>query len=65
MIDPTWFEPGTMRDAIAWLYVEGPSPFSCATIGELVSVGFTYVVSKATKPLPETHVRELFEDATT
>ena len=63
MIDPNWFEPGTIRDAVAWLYAEGPSPFSCATLGELASVAFTFFVSKATQPLPETHVKTLFEGA--
>ena len=43
MIDPHWFEPGTMHDIVAWLHAEGPSPFSCATLGELMSVGCTYV----------------------
>ena len=61
MIDPAWFAPGVLHTAASWLYAEGPSPFSCATIGELMSVACTYVVSKATQPLPESHVRVLFE----
>ena len=61
MIDPHWFEPGTMHDIVAWLHAEGPSPFSCATLGELMSVACTYVVSKLTQPLPESHVKALFE----
>ena len=61
LLDPAWFSPGPLRAVVAWLYVEGPSPFSCAAIGELVSVALTVVVSKATRPLPETHLRALFE----
>ena len=63
MLDPAWFEPGTMHDVVAWLYTEGPSPFSCAAMGEIMSIACTYVVSKSTQPLPESHVRVLFEGA--
>ena len=63
MIDPAWFAPGLLHTTAAWLHAEGPSPFSCATIGELMSVACTYAVSKATQPLPESHVRVLFEGA--
>ena len=61
LLDPAWFSPGLLHTGVAWLYAEGPSPFSCAALGELVSVVSTFVVSKATQPLPETHVRALFE----
>ena len=61
LLDPAWFGPGTTHDVVAWLHAEGPSPFSCATLGELMSVGCTYVVSKLTQPLPESHVKALFE----
>ena len=56
LLDPAWFSPGVLHTGVTWLYVEGPSPFSCAALGEFVSVGFTFVVSKATQPLPEPHV---------
>ena len=62
LLDPAWFSPGVLHAGVTWLYVEGPSPFSSAALGELVSVVFTVIVSKATRPLPETHVRALFED---
>ena len=61
LLDPAWFGPGTTHDVVAWLHAEGPSPFSCATLGELMSVACTYVVSKLTQPLPESHVKALFE----
>ena len=61
LLDPAWFSPGLLHTGVTWLYVEGPSPFSCAALGELVSVVCTFVVSKATRPLPESHVQALFE----
>lgn len=61
VIDPQWFGPGTMRDVAAWLYREAPNPWSCAAMGEFVSVGLTWAVSKLTQPLPEEHLRRLFD----
>lgn len=46
---------------VAWLYIQGTNPSSCSSIASLTSVAFTVVVSKATRPLPESHVRALFE----
>ena len=60
-LSPDWFGPGSLHDVVGWLYAEGPNPFSCAAIGEFVSIGLTFVVSKLTKPLPAAHVNELFE----
>ncbi|MEM6707098.1 MAG: sodium:pantothenate symporter, partial [Acidobacteriota bacterium] len=48
---------GTLR----WLVAEAPNPYSCAAIGELVSVGATWAVSKLTQPLDERHVASLFD----
>ena len=62
-LDPAWFGTGVIHEAVAWLYAEGPNPFSCAAIGEAVSVAVTYTVSKATQPLPEAHVKEVFGQA--
>ena len=63
LLDPAWFGTGTLHDVVAWLHAEGPNPFSCAAMGEAVSVIFTYAVSKATQPLPERHVEEMFGSA--
>jgi len=60
MLDPSWFGRGTLQDLVAWLSAEGPNPFSCAALGELVSVAVTLAVSKFTQPLPEAHIEELF-----
>ena len=63
LLDPAWFGSGVAYDVVAWLHAEGPNPFSCAAIGEAVSVAFTYGVSKATRPLPQEHVEEIFGSA--
>jgi len=63
--DPAWFAPGVLHDAIAWLYNEGPNPYSCAAMGEFVSVAATFVVSKLTQPLPVDHIEGLFGSETT
>ena len=63
LLDPNWFPAGAVHDVIAWLHGEGPNPFSCAAIGEAISVAITFGVSKATQPLPEAHVDEVFGKA--
>ena len=60
LLDPAWFAAGTLRDVVAWLHAEGPNPFSCAAMGEFVSVGLTYAVSKATQPLSEERLEQVF-----
>jgi SSS family transporter len=49
-----------LRGAIAWLGAQSTNPFACATIGEAVSVAATIVVSLATRPMPEAHLRRIF-----
>ena len=49
-----------LSGVIRWLATESPNPFSCAAIGELVSVGVTWSVSKLTQPLPEQYVESMF-----
>ena len=58
ILDPAWFGNNVV---MTWLYNEGPNPFSCAAMGEAVSVTATYVVSKRTQLLPQGHVDDLFE----
>ena len=60
MIDPEWFAPGVLHDAATWLVIESPNPWSCAAMGELVSVAVTVIVSKLTQPLPDKHIERLF-----
>ena len=51
-----------LAGVLRWLAAEAPNPYSCAAIGELVSVAATWAVSKATQPLPAEHVSKLFGD---
>ncbi len=59
-LDPAWFSPGILHDLVTWLYGEGTSPFSCAAMGEGVSIALTFVVSKLTQPLPKDHIDGVF-----
>jgi len=60
VFDPNWFDPGPLRSAVAWLEAEGPNPYSCAAMGELVSVLATVLVSRLTRPLPAAHLDAMF-----
>ena len=63
-LDPAWFsEGGLLHTVVAWLHAEGPNPYSCAAMGEAVSVIATWAVSKATQPLPSAHLRQMFDPA--
>ena len=59
-IDPNWFDPGRLQDIAVWLVREAPNPWSCAAMGEIVSVALTYAVSKLTQPLPDEHLTRMF-----
>ncbi|MEM8769226.1 MAG: sodium:solute symporter family protein [Pseudomonadota bacterium] len=61
VLDPNWFAPGTLKSIVTWLEGEGPNPYSCAAIGEFVSVAVTWGVSRLTRPLPEAHVAGMFD----
>ena len=60
MIKPEWFEPGMLQNMAIWLRIESPNPWSCAAMGELVSLAVTVIVSKLSQPLPQTHMQRLF-----
>ena len=60
MIKPEWFEPGTLQNIAIWLRIEAPNPWSCAAMGEVVSLAVTVIVSKLTQPLPDAHMARLF-----
>lgn len=49
-----------LSGVLYWLYIEAPNPFSCAALGEIVSVLVTWIVSKLTQPLPKVHMEKLF-----
>ena len=64
LLDPGWFSAGgTLHSVVNWLYLEGPNPYSCAVMGEIISIGFTVVVSRLTQPLPKQHLDEMFSAA--
>ena len=63
MLDPGWFDPGLLHTLVSWLHAEGPNPYSCAAMGELVSILVTFSVSKLTRPLPAAHLARLFDPA--
>ena len=63
VLEPQWFIGVGMDGAVAWLRGEGPNPYSCAVMGEIVSVIVTYTVSKFTAPLPEAHLQVMFSGA--
>ncbi len=60
LLDPNWFGSGIFFDMVSWIHGEGPNPFSCAAMGEIIGVVVTFVVSKLTQPLPASHLEELF-----
>ena len=62
MLEPAWFSGVGLEGAVTWLRGEGPNPYSCAVMGEIVSLLLTFVVSKRTAPLPEEHLNALFSD---
>ncbi len=62
-LEAHWFgSSGVLHTAVAWLEREGPNPYSCAALGEFVSIGVTYIVSKLTRPLADSHLQALFPD---
>ena len=44
-----------------WLALQMPNPYACATLGSMSSVLLTVLVSLVTRPLPESHLRDLFD----
>ena len=60
LISPSWFEPGILQEIALWLSLEAPNPFSCAAIGEIVSILATWLVSLKTKKLPAHLLDQLF-----
>ena len=63
ILEPAWFRGIGLHGAVTWLRGEGPNPYSCAVMGEIVSIVVTIAVSKLTQPLPQAHLDELFGSA--
>ena len=62
LLDPAWFGGGWLHEAVVWLHGEGPNPFSCAAMGEAVSICLTFLVSRSTQPLPKAHLEAMFSE---
>jgi sodium/proline symporter len=63
LLNPDWFTGWAVHGAVTWLYAEGPNPFSCAVMGEILSISLTVVISKLTQPLPDSHLDVIFDSA--
>ena len=63
LLDPAWLSTGTGRDIVTWLAGEAPNPYSCAALGEVVSVTLTWAVSRCTAPLDAGRVQGVFGHA--
>ena len=62
VISPDWFAPGALRGIAHWLSLEAPNPFSCAAMGEIVSVLVTWLVSLNTSKLPDAVIDRVFAE---
>ena len=61
LLDPLWFENGSVTQNITgWLLKQGPNPFACTFLGEIISVFITILVSKFSIKLPKEHLDQLF-----
>ncbi len=54
---------GPLSGIAEWLDHYRENPYSCAVVGEAVSIFGTWAVSMLTRPLPEHHLDRLFESA--
>lgn len=59
-LDTEWASGTSVEVALNWLVAQTPNPFSCATLGILVSVFASIAVSHFTTPLPESHLKRIF-----
>lgn len=60
LVGPSGFEGTLLEAPLTWLHGEASNAYSCAAIGELVSLALTFVVSKTTTQLPKDHVEAVF-----
>ena len=62
ILNPEWFSAvPALHSAVSWLAREAPNPYSCALMGEIVSVFVTWLVSILTSPLPQEHIEDFFD----
>ena len=61
LLDPLWFEySSVVQNITGWLIKQGPNPFACTFLGEIVSVFTTILVSKFSAKLPREHLDQMF-----
>ena len=61
LLDPLWFEDSSVvQNITGWLIKQGPNPFACTFLGEIVSVFTTILVSKFSAKLPREHLDQMF-----
>jgi len=63
LITATGDEGSTLHMVTAWIERQVPNAFSVGSLGGLVCITITVIVSKLTHPLPEEHLRKLFDPA--
>lgn len=63
IVSGSWLAGTALESAGRWFDFYATNQYSAATFGALMSALVTIVVSKLTAPLPEAHVRRLFETA--
>jgi Na+/proline symporter len=58
-IKGTWLDGTALEDFGRWFAFYATNPYSAATFGAVVSVIVTVAVSKATEPLPQSHIEQV------
>ena len=61
VVDPSALGP--LSGVAEWLAHYRENPYSCAVVGEAVSIVATWAVSMLTRPLPKPHIDRLFDTA--
>ena len=64
ILDPAWLDGTRGAGVLVWVQGEAPNPFSCAALGQIVSVVITVIVSLVSSPLPPEHLERLFGEET-
>ncbi|MEM6581872.1 MAG: sodium:pantothenate symporter [Pseudomonadota bacterium] len=61
-IQGQWFNDGPLQSAGVWLESQAINPFACATLGSAAGIVAMVLVSLASQPLDETHLKRVFGD---
>ncbi|HSG65558.1 MAG TPA: sodium:pantothenate symporter [Gammaproteobacteria bacterium] len=63
LVSGRWLEGTRLEHVGRWFDFNAASPYSAATLGGLIAVAVTVVVSLSTRPLPEAHLRRIRSQA--